>query len=1715
LLIEALFPATTLTGRTLGDFTVGERLGEGGQGVVYHATQRGLDRDAVIKVLHAGARDSTIERFLREAQIASRLDHPYAAHIYAFGAEPDGLCWIAMELVRGTTLRRVLDAQPGGRMPVARLVPIIEALCDVVHTAHEQGIVHRDLKPENVMVVARAGRLLPKLLDLGVAKRVGAAGTQAASHEDAAVAAAEDPATASTMTASGALVGTPLYMAPEQWQDDGEISPATDVYALGVMVWEALTGERPFHGASLLQLARAHLRDEPPPWPDELPEAIGAVLHVALSKRAADRPASALAFAQGLRAGAGLRVAADQLPRLDDDLRAEVSRMPGPIADAVAALETAHNPHQARDACWQIVRASARYLGVLALAARSQLGSGGAAIAPAVGELLRALRRRELAEEEWLELVRGLTRPFEDAREAYPVPELIALCAAEPSPFAALDALRAAEMNTTSEESLRERLARTLPLVAALLRSIRFLADYPLVVARGDGRAEVWMGARRGRRPLVRVPDSLPTGTPVLADVDGNPLLVLAPLVAIAPPTPGADDELFLFAGPARAPGLNARLVSEPLGLEHHDDAIWAWLGEHVLPDDDDARPDDAAAPYLGLAPYTEADAGRFFGRERQTEAFVNQLHLRPLLAVVGPSGAGKSSFVRAGVIPALPDGWRAVALRPGHAPLAALDAADADLRTFPGETVVLVVDQLEELFTLCADADVRDRFAARVAEHAGTGKVVLTVRDDFLARAGALADWRELIAAGVVLLGNPAPEDLARTLVLPARRAGFDFDDPELPMRIVRAVAGQPGALALLSFTAFRLWELRDRHFACLTRRAYDAIGGVDGALADHAEATLAAAPAEQQRLIRDAFRHLVTAEGTRATPTRVELEQVLGGGSGAAAVIERLVAARLLVVADADQHERVEIVHEALIGAWPRLVEWRREDATGARLRDQLHAAARQWDERGRPRGLLWRDDAVVELRAWRARWTNDLPALDLAFADASARDDARGHRLRVTLVAAAVAVLVAGAITLALLYRRSEDNARTARDRLIASYVEQGRRLLQDGDYLRALPYLSAAYTAGDDSTTVRFLVHRASALADRELGRHQHGARVVAVAFRPGAHEVISTASDGGAAIWDARDGHVRAELPGVDRDALAIPAISADGARAVVPRKDHTLIWDGVSTHALPPATLAAIDPAGTTVALAEADRLSVWDAATGALRWSQPAPPLAMIKLASGDVVARDRYNVAHVFSPDGAAVLATRHPVVRLDELSDGGIALSEGDDLELWDPRARKLVAFDEPTPSMFVASSHDGHLLAIAQGDSAVLIYDRDRGRVRTTLTSPEGVVTRLAWSPDDRRLAVASSDVVLRVWDVASARPIAAFSGARDLWFGMAFDAGSERVVAGSDDGGVRVFAVDDPAKALDVDVGSPLSVAAIGRTGALFVGTSDGAELRDGRSGVQLARVVRKGALFTYPSPDGTRVAVLVAGQPDIEVRDLASGAVESLLHAPAPCAWASFDHAGERIAATAADGSVTIWSRDGRRLASIPGDGMTSGLSLAFSPDDRRLVSIDARGVAQVRDAETLTSLGEFRAGDSLLAASFDAAGARIVTQGSDKVARLWNATTLAPLRTFTHAASLTATALSPDGTLLAGAAEDGTISVWDTHDGAMLAVLHHSAAAEDVAFDPRAPRLLSTSDDHHAIVWDVGLEIRSPDEVARAVRCRSPYVLGPGGLEEAPTRCE
>jgi eukaryotic-like serine/threonine-protein kinase len=264
-----------LCGRTLGEYVLRAKIGKGGYGVVYRAEQESLGREVVVKVLHPEriGRGASVERFLREARLASHLDHPYAAHVYASGVvEDEELWWIAMELVKGVTLAAWLEAH--GPMPLDRFVPFFDCVAEVVHEAHKLGIVHRDLKPDNMMVIERGGRLFPKLLDFGIAKadlelldggtvwdRITTPLDRPAPRENLIRTKTGEP---EKLTPSGIAMGSGPYASPEQWVNAAEVGPAADIYSLGVVIYEVLSGRRPFKADTASEYARLHRHGEIP-----------------------------------------------------------------------------------------------------------------------------------------------------------------------------------------------------------------------------------------------------------------------------------------------------------------------------------------------------------------------------------------------------------------------------------------------------------------------------------------------------------------------------------------------------------------------------------------------------------------------------------------------------------------------------------------------------------------------------------------------------------------------------------------------------------------------------------------------------------------------------------------------------------------------------------------------------------------------------------------------------------------------------------------------------------------------------------------------------------------------------------------------------------------------------------------------------------------------------------------------------------------------------------------------------------------------------------------------------------------------------------------------------------------------------------------------------------------------------------------------------------
>src|SRR3984957_10049939 len=276
-----------LIGRALSHYRVTAAIGAGGMGEVYRATDTKLGREVALKVLPAGmGRDSArLGSFEREWRPIAALNHPHIVTIFSV-EEAEGVHFLTMELVEGQSLGRLI---PSGGMPVARLGEIGAELADALSAAHAKGIVHRDLKPANVMLTGD-GRV--KVLDFGLAKEL-----RAENSDDPTLTSAAD------RTKAGVVMGTPAYMSPEQIEGR-TIDHRTDIFSLGVMLYEMAGGTRPFQGRSWAELAAAILRDTPRPLGEiraELPGALGRVVQRCIEKRAEDRFASASEVGEALR----------------------------------------------------------------------------------------------------------------------------------------------------------------------------------------------------------------------------------------------------------------------------------------------------------------------------------------------------------------------------------------------------------------------------------------------------------------------------------------------------------------------------------------------------------------------------------------------------------------------------------------------------------------------------------------------------------------------------------------------------------------------------------------------------------------------------------------------------------------------------------------------------------------------------------------------------------------------------------------------------------------------------------------------------------------------------------------------------------------------------------------------------------------------------------------------------------------------------------------------------------------------------------------------------------------------------------------------------------------------------------------------------------------------------------------------------------------------
>ncbi|MGW1198490.1 nSTAND1 domain-containing NTPase [Streptomyces sp. NPDC002536] len=1103
------------------------------------------------------------------------------------------------------------------------------------------------------------------------------------------------------------------------------------------------------------------------------------------------------------------------------------------------------------------------------------------------------------------------------------------------------------------------------------------------------------------------------------------------------------------------------------------------------------AQEKDARCPYPGLTAFAPQDADVYFGRTELVKEL--QLHVEqgPLVAVFGASGCGKSSLLRAGLLPGLGPQRHPVLLVPGARPLAALASAVASvvggspeplhrrlaedpaalglalgtwLASRPeDERVVLVVDQFEEVFILCEDEGERAAFLGALAglAHAGTPRIrtVLAVRADFYASCFSHADLVAALRSGVQMpVGPPSREELREIITGPAAAAGVSTE-AGLTEAVVAEAAGQPGALPLVAHAMREVWQRRGGRVLRLAD--YRASGGMQGAVAQTAEHLYTTAPEEQQEVLQALFVRLTAlGEGTEDTRRRVDRGELRGlaGPEVLDALLHRLAAARLVVLDGAT----VEVAHEAVIRAWPRLRRWLTDDRDALRTHRRLTTAARTWEDLGRDPGALYRGTQLATARSWARDRAGALNELESAFLQAGITADQRRVRRAQRAIAALSTLLALALISTAVAIWQRSDAVQQRADAEFRSVVAEADRTRMSDPSLSAQLALAAHRMRPEDQNVDDTLISTANMPLATPL--RGHSGAVYLTSFSPDGHTLATASYDRTVRLWDLRD-----------------PA----GPKPLGPPLTGHSSW----------LTSAVFSPDGKTLASAGDDRsVRLWNVADPA----HPTPLGSPLMGGNGTV-----YLVA--FSPDGH-VLATADEdrTVRLWDLSDRLRPKPLGEPLTGHTAQVRS------------VAISRDGRLLAAGGDDDTVLVWnisDPARPeRLGPPLTGHTGTVHSVAFSPDGRVLATGSDDKSIRLWDTGDPAHIAPLgtaliAHAAPVW-SVNFGPDGLLLASAGADGTTRLWNVADPRRILQF--GQPLAGSGGGMFTAVF--SPDGHSLATGSDdGTALLWSLPADTLVGHTanvagaafSPDGH---LLVTASDDRTARlwdtadpDRPKPAGRPLTGHTNYLSGAAWHPNGRILATSGEDGTARLWNVSDPSSPTPLGKPLTlhtrySG-PLAFSPNGHVLVTGSDDQSLQlwnIDDPAHPTPVGPPLTGHTgyINAIAFSPDASTLATASSDRTVRLWDVDDPThpellcdPLTG--HTADVRAAAFSPDGHVLATAGNDKAIRLWNVRDPEHPKPLGsplpgHREPVLSLAFSPDGRTLASSGNDTTVRLWDV-----------------------------------
>ena len=1105
-------------------------------------------------------------------------------------------------------------------------------------------------------------------------------------------------------------------------------------------------------------------------------------------------------------------------------------------------------------------------------------------------------------------------------------------------------------------------------------------------------------------------------------------------------------------------------------------------------------------------------DASRFFGREKEVAEIRDRLASQGVLCLVGPSGCGKSSLIEAGVLADLDSAeaghWDVRTFRPGGSPMFALGGAlgaDPDDTTTPESAIravreslaagpeagrlLLVIDQLEELFAQASTDDQAQFITALTGIHELGVSIVLAIRADFYGELMESALW-PLVGDGTVDVPPLAGHALAEAIEKPATSCHVIIE-PDLLEQLVSDAGSEPGALPLLQEALVRLWGTMRLHRVSLA--AYESIGGegrdgLTAAVADTADAALAALSPDQVPIAKRVLLRLVQfGQGRPDTRRQLRVGELRSEGDDDRAlevVLEVLANARLVTLTGAASpaattasrdDDRVDLAHEALIAAWPTMREWlsERRDAELARRRLEGHVAT--WEEHDRRAAFL--DD--VQLREAQ-RWLAGPDARELGIprglselVAVSAARLRRRRRLSRGAIAGLV-VLTLAAIALAGVFLRARNdaihraNVALSRERAASALSE----LSVDPQRSLRLALQAVDALGKDDATTQADRREAVAALRDA-VGASRlravlkgHKAEVVSAHFDPTGRRVVTAGWDGTARVWDARTGASEVILR-AGRGHLETAAFSGDGKRVVTAGPDNSArLWNAttgalllVLRHASKSHVLdAEFGPGDRLVVTAGSDGTArIWKADTGM--------PVARLGHARGKPIGEA------TFSPDGSRVATAgenglavvwststgkrlaqlRHgePVTTVRFGPNGQLVTASFDGTaRVWhpfSPRLKPVVLSGHKGAVVDAAFDPDGTRIVTASFDGTARLWNPRTGKELTIPLSHGDAVTSGSFSSDGARVVTASADHTARIWDARTGTELAVLRGHDNYVGGAEFSPDGKRVVTSSSDHTARVW--DATASEPVVTIGGPgfrVASAAVSPTRA------------------QLAAASPDGAPRVSNPETGAAIASLATGG-------------DSVVHAV-------FSANGRDIVTWDATG-VRVWD---------PATGMLRSTKLPRgrpvgavpSPDAARIVSLsvgsdDPYTTVDLWDRTRKEPVAAWRLDGRGEGAGFDASGSRVVAWSDEGVVTVWDVASRRRLVTLSVPGVRRVAALSPDGLRVATGAGDGTVQIWNVADGREVKRFHHALPVVAVSFDANGGRLLAASADGTAKIWD------------------------------------